>query len=173
MPTSVRRAILAILVLAAVSGWTATVILISSVYTPASAPDQALARNANSFVADYVKAEAGTGAYEQAEHWLTGQALSAVKAEQAAGAAPVEGLAIADSRVDAIVLWRAGDQALAEVTFTLTAADGSSTQIGEHMLLVFHDSDWKIDTIWRITLDPSTQLLPSPPPDTGSPAPTS
>ena len=160
MPTSVRRAILALLVFAAVAGWVATIILASTVYVPASSPDQGLAANAQAFITDYVKAEGGNGAYEQAEHWLTGQALEAVKAEAAANAASVPGLDIVGKKVDAVILWRAGNQALAEVTFTLTAADGSTTPVGEHMLMVFKDGLWRIDTIWRIQAIPGTPLLP-------------
>ncbi len=92
---------MAILFLAAVGGWTATVPLATNVVIPAGASDPAIAANAQAFLNDYVKAEAGTGAYLQAEHWLTGQALTSVQAEGAPKAAADPGLTIVGGVIDA------------------------------------------------------------------------
>lgn len=161
MPTSVRNAIMAILFLAAVSGWVATAILASTVILPARADNEALAGRVRNYVTTYIAVEADGARYERVEPYLIpdSQAAAALEAEKAAKPAPVTGLAL-DGPVKATVLWRQGNQALAEAVFAIKDEAGVSTKIGEHLLLVLHDGEWDIDSVWRLALDPGTPLLP-------------
>lgn len=161
MPASVRRAILAILVLAAVGGWTATAVLVTSVILPAQANDEVLITRTRSYLSTYVAVEAEGSRYERVAPYLTGQALAALEAEQSAKPAPVPGLAL-NGAVSITLLWRQGNQALLEAVFDLGDEAGVQTHVGEHLLLVLNAGEWDVDSVWRLALDESAAPASSP-----------
>lgn len=161
MPASVRRAILAILVLLAVSGWTATAVLVSSVILPAQANDEVLVNRTRSYLSSYIAVEAAGSRYERVTPYLTGQALADLEAEKSAKPAPVPGLALSGA-VNVTVLWRQGNQALLEAVFDLRDEAGVQTHVGEHLLLVLNAGEWDVDSVWRLALDESAAPAPSP-----------
>lgn len=161
MPASVRRAILAILVLAAVGGWTATTVLVTTVILPAQANNETLINRTRSYLSTYIAVEAEGSRYERVTPYLTGQALAALEAERDAKPAPVTGLALSGA-VNVTLLWRQGNQALLEVVFDLKDAAGVQTHVGEHLLLVLNAGEWDVDSVWRLALDESAAPAPSP-----------
>lgn len=161
MPKSVSRAIMALLFLAAVSGWAAVGILAFQVYIPAGAPDSSITGIVSKYLGDYVEVEAEGARYERITHYfLPGSpALAAISAESQSGAAGVPGLAI-EGTPAVTVLWRSGDQAMVEIKAVLRDATDTSRDLGEHVLLRLRDGIWKIEARWRIAIDPGTPLVP-------------
>lgn len=159
MPSSLRRALMVLLFLAAVSGWAVAGHLGLGLISSAGSADSALSAIASNYVIQHLAAEAEGGRFERVEPLLRGAALETLRTEKALGAAAIHGLALLGTP-EPVVLWRSGPQALVEVDYKITSDAAGEQRIGEHLLMSFVGEKWLIEQTWRIVPDPGTPLIP-------------
>ena len=173
MTNTIRRATLAILFFAAVTGWSLAANAYIGLVPQAAAPDgSSVEQVVRNYISAQVRAEAGAQPYEQVKLFVTGQALTTVNAIEAAKADPQTGLTIT-GLITTKTLWRDNANAMVEATYTI-GLDAQSTPVGQHFMLTYGGGTWKISAFWRLVIDSGSPLLPpaSPAPGQVLPSPT-
>ena len=159
MTNTIRRATLAILFFAAVTGWSLAANAYIGLVPQAAAPDgSSVEQVVRNYISAQVRAEAGSQPYEQVKLFVTGQALTTVNAIEAAKADPQSGLTITGV-ITTKTLWRDNANAMVEATYTISL-DAQSTLVGQHFMLTYSGGTWKISALWRLAIDPGGPLLP-------------
>jgi len=162
MTNTLRRATTALLFLLAIIGWSlAANAYIGLMPQAASSNGGSVEQVVRNYINAEVRAEAGDQPYEQVKLYLTGQALVAVNAIEAAKGAPQTGLAISGD-ITTVTLWRDNANAMVEATYAVTL-NALTTSIGQHFLLQDSGGSWQISAFWRLAIDAGGPLLPAAP----------
>jgi hypothetical protein len=146
--------------------------LLGSVYgrlNQASAPNNtSVEQQVQTYVQTEINAEAGANNthYDQAEVYLSGQALANEQAFKAANPDPLTGLVLSGV-VKTTTLWRAGDASMVEADYSILY-NTKVTPVGQLFMLKLLGEQWLIVADWRITIGGNQPLIPA---SSGTPAP--
>ena len=140
--------------------------LLGSVYgrlNQASAPNNtSVEQQVQAYIQTEINAEAGANNihYDQAEVFLSGQALANEQAFKAANPDALTGLVL-DGKVKTATLWRDGDASMVEADYSILY-NTKLTPVGQMFMLKLIGDQWLIVASWRITIGGSQPLIPAP-----------
>jgi hypothetical protein len=140
--------------------------LLGTVYgrlNQAGAPNNtSVEQQVQSYVKTEINAEAGANNthYDQAEVYLSGQALTNEQAFKAANPDPLTGLTLS-GEVKTTTLWRAGDASMVEADYSVLY-NTKVTPVGQMFMLKLIGEQWLIVADWRITISSNQPLIPVP-----------